>query len=398
MFKKFLYFFSVNIVVKFLSFGTLLAVATILTPQELGSLKTIQSISEVITTISILGLNTAFLRFYPISLNKERDKIETTYFYTILFSSVVLTLISLFLFKNNRLYLLLIPSTALVSIYIYIYQLQDRYKELALNQAIIKILSFFTVIISTKFYGLNGFILSNVALSYLGLFYLFIKNKINLQIKYISTHCVKKAYPVAKYAFVSTIINVVTVNIGIYILNITDVDGEKLGLYSFSAILLIVFQILRNVIQQFISPILTRESKNKDDFISKVNSLQKKVYFGFTLIALVSGSIFYFLYKYTPVFLINYKDSFKYIIFMIGPWLFSSYYIIKVVAFNSLGLTKVNLNKDLIIFPITIIVSYSLALYYSIPGLILSQYVIAVITCLVVRVMFKRNINSHSYN
>lgn len=398
MFKKFLYFFSVNIVVKFLSFGTLLAVATMLTPQELGSLKTIQSISEVITTISILGLNTAFLRFYPLSLNKERVKIETTYFYTILFTSVILTLISIFLFEDNRLYLLLIPSTALVSIYIYIYQLQEKYKELALNQAIIKILSFFAVVISTKFYGLNGFILSNVVLSYLGLFYLFIKNKINLRIKNVRPDCVKKAYPVAKYAFVSTIINVVTVNIGIYILNITDVDDEKLGIYSLSVILLIVFQILRNVMQQFISPILTRESKNKDDFISKVKSLQKKVYFSFTLIALISGLLFYIIYKYTPLFLINYKDSFKYIIFMIGPWLISSYYVIKVVAFNSIGLTKVNLIKDLIIFPITIIVSYLLAHYYSIFGLILSQYVITVITCLVVRVMFKRNINSHSYN
>ncbi|ELK8439793.1 hypothetical protein ABRZ87_07470 [Vibrio vulnificus] len=398
MFKKFLYFFSVNIVVKFLSFGTLLAVATILTPQELGSLKTIQSISEVITTISILGLNTAFLRFYPLSLNKEKVKIETTYFYTILFASVVLTLISVFLFENNRLYLLLIPSTALVSIYIYIYQLQEKYKELALNQAIIKILSFFAVIISTKFYGLNGFIISNVALSYLGLFYLFIKNKINLRIKHVRSDCVKKAYPVAKYAFISTIINVVTVNIGIYILNITDVDDEKLGIYSLSVILLIVFQIFRSVIQQFISPILTRESKNKNGFILKVNSLQKIVYFSFTLIALISGAIFCILYKDTPKLLINYKDSFKYIIFMIGPWLISSYYVIKVVAFNSIGLTKVNLIKDLIIFPITIIVSYLLALYYSISGLILSQYVITVITCLVVRVMFKRNINSHSYN
>ncbi|MGR5187692.1 oligosaccharide flippase family protein [Photobacterium damselae] len=388
---RLLSFFASNLMVKFFMFGSQILVALYLTPNEIGNIKTTQTVIELIVTFSIFGLNTAFIREYSVSENNENQKeIKNVCFNLILYISISCTFISLlfsYIYSSSLYYILYLttPFISLTTLIIYFYQVDNKYIELARSQFWVKCISAIIIIVVTYLFKLEGFIISTIFVSILSFYYLFrpFVNDVG-SFKY-NSKIIRKCFDISKYALFSTIIGVITNYCSYYIASALYQGTADLGYLAFAMNIFLAFEILTSTIQQYFLPKLTRLS---DKIILWKNEFYK---LNLTLI------IFHILISITLYFLIDYIESIEqlksfqyynslfFLKMFIVSWGVSGLSAYKGIAILSLGKVQYTLINNVMMLPIVIFSSYYFVNKFDVNGVVFSKVFISFISYFVMK-------------
>ncbi|WP_318472299.1 lipopolysaccharide biosynthesis protein [Photobacterium leiognathi] len=392
--SKFLSFFVSNLIIKFFMFGSQILVALYLTPKEMGGIKTTQTIVELVVTLSILGLNTAFLREYSISKQEhEKKEIKSFCFNLILYASVLITFFSILManFSTINIYSILyltVPFVSLSTLIIYFYQVDDMYLKLSLSQFKVKMISASLIIISTYFFGVIGFLISTVILSIFSFYYLlrpFIRDIKHFKYnKILATRC----FNISKYALLSTVLGVITNYTSFYIASGLYQDSNALGYLAFAMNIFLAFEILTSTIQQYFLPKLTKLSDTIKIWEIEFNKLNVKLIMSHLILSVFFYYTFSSLESLSIVKDFKYYDSIYYLKIFIISWGISGFSAYKLIAILSLGRVKYTFIYNIIMLPIVIISSYFFISKYNVDGVVYGKVFISLISCFIIKYCF----------
>jgi O-antigen/teichoic acid export membrane protein len=173
--KGFFHLLSTNFLTQALGFGTLLVLAKIFTPEEVGLLKILQSYGGVFTLLAGFGINTAVLRYCAIpESNDERQAIfrgglRLAYLIAAL-AWTLFVLLSLSGFRSSSgdarkwflLYSLVIPFMGLTTLFSAYLHANKLMKIMANLQGGFRALTFLLVLGIGYFVGFGGFVVGSV--------------------------------------------------------------------------------------------------------------------------------------------------------------------------------------------------------------------------------------------
>lgn len=246
----FLHLLSANLLIQIAGFGGQIFLTRILSLEDIGTIKILQSYLNILIIIASLGLNTAILKLCSEDIGKpEKRQIFTIGFLITGITSIVLIFIVTILIDfsivrvNNLLktYVYLIPVITLTNLIIVYLQSQQKIKTMSLIQSISKI---FIVLFSTIFaymLGLSGYIYSLVILNFITFFVIIppIKKEfsfINLFRK--SKRWLKPIFNIGLFAFGANLLGVLLLNINIIMANSLTNNTIEIGYYSIAQLII----------------------------------------------------------------------------------------------------------------------------------------------------------------
>lgn len=398
--KDILYLFNSNILSKFLLFSGQLFVFGMLTPSELGVIKSSLAYIEILSVISIFGINTAVL--FKSNINEASKHNEITaqnalifsFSFSCIISCIVFVFLNLYNDQNNLVisqlleFIWLLPLLAIITTLSSVLQSLQRYKEIMVVTVVPKIISIFILIMFTYYFSVNGYVYGY----YIGIvisciFIVYPVNKVFRKILF-SLDVIKQLLSVGFSAMLSNLVGIISVNIGLIFLNLSSVTKSDIGQYSFALLIYFGCEVITQTVQQYFLP---RYSQIKNDFKQwqiLVRSSEKVLICFAVLISVIVTSISYVIYIYIPGF--KYNHAMLLLSLMSMTWFFSSFYSLRGASFISLGLTKINLKASMILFVINIPTSYLLIMSFHVYGALLSRFIIVIINIFVIRFFFSK--------
>lgn len=402
----FFHLLSANFFIQLVTFSSGLFVAWILTPEQIGQIKVLQTYSGVAIIIAGLGFNTSVLKI----CSEKRLPGEKQFLYnralryTLFSIAISYALFSLAAYLgiasnddtiNNLLpffFIALIPNTINYLQMAYIQALK-RIKELAKIQSLTKILSVAFIIGLTYFFNIEGFIASTIISGFLTLVMMLRKTtEISESIKPI---VINKPFSIhwffAKYSFLANALGNVSMYLDIFILNFFITDRTELGYYGFAVTLVMGLRLFTATIQQITSPYFSEKSSDFNEWMrifKKYNLLFNVFSFLFAIITILTiKPILHFIFSG------KYDASVYYFQLLTIVWAIRNLYTLKGVAIWGMGRINVNFFTSLIIFPINATIMYLTiknfntigAAYGSIIGALISNFIIHYSFKLVVR-------------
>lgn len=411
----FFHLLSANFFVQLITFSSGLFVAWILTPEQIGQIKVLQTYSGVAIIIAGLGFNTSVLKL----CSEKRPPGEKQFLYNRAFRYTLLAVMvsyALFSFAAylgiasnddtiNKLlpffFIALIPNTINYLQMAYLQALK-RIKELAKIQGLTKILSVAFIIGLTYFFNIEGFIASTILSGLITLVLMLRKTtEISENIKPID---IKKPFSThwffAKYSFLANALGNISMYLDIFILNFFITDRTELGYYGFAVTLVVGLRLLTATVQQITSPYFSEKSSDFKEW----RRIFKKYNFLFKIIS-ISIALFTISTIKPIIHLLfsgKYDASVFYFQLLTIVWAIRNLYTLKGVAIWGLGRININFYTSLIIFPINAIIMYFAiknygtlgAAYGSIIGALISNIIIHFSFIFVIRQEFKLKTNA----
>ncbi|MFB6320377.1 oligosaccharide flippase family protein [Saccharicrinis sp. FJH54] len=404
----FFHLLSANFFIQIITFSSGLFVAWILSPEQIGQIKVLQTYSGLAIIIAGLGFNTSTLK-----LCSEKRGSEETYYlfkkaihYTVISTIVAYLIFSALAFMglisadpiiNKVLPLYFIALFPLTLNYLQISYLQalKRIKELASIQTITKLISLFLIIGLTYFFGFKGFIYSTIAGSTLTFIVMFRRTCIKQENrkKFNFKHAFRTHWFYAKFSFLANALSNISLYLDIFLLNYFISDRTELGYYSFAITLIIVLRLFTTTVQQITTPYFSERSNNKDEW-KRVFKKYNRLLF---LLSILIGIAAFISIKPALhlMFSGKYDNSVIYFRYLILAWFFRNMYALRGVAL--LGLGKINLNfyASLIALPVNSGLMYYFITQYNTIGATYGSIAGAIFSYLIMYAMFQSVLNNN---
>ena len=399
--KGFFHLLSANFLAQFLSFGSLLLVARLLSPAEFGEIRIIQSYVSLFTILAGGGLSTAVHKYCAESRTSENKDNILRHSLVIASMTTVITLAFMVvlamaggLAKSSRfpLWLLVyalgvIPCAVMSDILALFLQAQKRIKEVAGMQALMKGLAFGVVVISTWLGGFHGFIASTIVASLVGLLTLLRL----VRLRFFNAHCYALPEQFANFAFFSVLagaINIYGQYTDIFILDYFVRDRVEIGYYSLATIFLLGAIQVTTTIQTLATPYFSERAHDQTWFRRKLIQTQTR------LAALsVAVAVAVYIAAAVLVYLIygaNYRASLLYLgILLVKYILYSSSAMIS-IALIGLGLVRYNFAAVAVATPAGLALSYSLLQRFGVAGVAWAQVGSAAIVLIMLLILYRR--------
>lgn len=387
--RGFFHLLSVNFLVQFLGFGTSLLVSKFITPEELGTIKIIQSYTAFFWVLAGFGLNSAVLKFCSENrTDQERQGIlKTSFGFSLISISVTLLIVWLLtsggilastpeLGRWLIIYSLVIPFGAFTDILITYLQSQKKIKQMARAQAIIKSQSFILIVLSTWLFGIAGFIISTVFAFFLGLIPLLWQVGFSfLKVKFISLP--KGFLSMAAFSVLANCVGIIRQNTDIYILDHFSLDRIEIGYYSLAALFVVAATHITATVQSISTPYFSERAKDLTWFRSKLVQTQAQtigmsVVISIGVFILATVLVFWF---YGP----SYASTLTYLSILLLKYIITSSFAIIGIALFSLELVKYNFLASLISTFVGIGLSYLFLNSYGLPGVAWAQVIAALV-------------------
>lgn len=407
--KGFFHLIISNYSVQFIVFGSSLLVAKIMSPTDVGIIKTIETFANMAIVFGGGGVIFAILKVIP----EHKDSAVRRF--SLIFSLKYATVFSLavFVFFNLLGYLglisqdenlvywfqqysfIIVPSVITMLLIRY-YQAIDQFKRISTVILYLKLLSAVFVLSFTYFYFIRGYVLSMVITTVIATLILLFDLRKELVEKTISERQLeirKKIIGLSKTAFIAQVIDQLKLQSGFLIANFVILDREIFGYYAFALILIQGINIVASSVQQFIIPKMSETSRDLGLFFQKFRLFEKR----FNLIAVI---IFIGAQLFLPllVFLLfgdKYDGAMLILRIMLVGWLIEALYALKGVIFISLGKMKYISYASLTIFLVSVPVIYYLNLKYDAVGAALA-YVFQSLVALAVLNYYVHKLSKHS--
>ncbi|MFT5759922.1 MAG: O-antigen/teichoic acid export membrane protein [Alteromonadaceae bacterium] len=394
-----------NLLVKFFVFGSQLFVATILSPVELGEVKTALSIIEISSLFACLGLNASLLATAPkLESKSERNNIYLLNLLLTFISSIVVAILLFSLSKNNFIFdssntnvliskfSVLLILTSLTTQLVCILQSEQQFFRLARSQIYTKLLSISIIIFSTFYFGINGYVSSLYISAILTFIVLLYVSKIKISINNLTTSWSIKEicsqWNIAKNSLFSNVVGTFSFYSGLIILNlIVDIENSNIiGLYSFSLIIITGFDIISRSVQQYFIPRFSKQSCDGKLLVLKY----EKIFFSIAFLIYLLSCLFLFSFQYLlPEF--KYIKSMDFLYLMMLGWVFSIFSVMKAGYFISSGQTIFNFKSSIANLFLTVTLGYLFSVNFGVWGLITSRVITSVLLSMVYSYYFARS-------
>lgn len=370
--KGFFHLLSANLLLQISAFGMQIFLTRILSVEDIGRIKVLQSFNAIIIIIAGLGINTAILKLCSENIDlSEKNKIFINGVkLNIISSAIVIPIVFLLSFNklissdiliNNALmyYSLIVPILVINDIFISYLQAQKKIKIMSNIQIIIKIMTIILVIISSYFFGFAGYILGMIITTSISLliFMIFFKNEIKFfnQIK-IKKIYLKKILNIGKYGFAANTIGKIIATIDILMLNYLVKSPKAIGYYAVSQLVISGIRVIPLTFNQIMVPYISHASDEGESVGELFKNYNRNM---IALMSFVCISCFFLVPIFIPIVFGNeYASSIPYFKILIAGLFFWS--ITSPKGITLWGIGKINFN----FFSNSIVAVFNLILNY----------------------------------
>jgi O-antigen/teichoic acid export membrane protein len=382
----FFHLLSANFFIQLLTFSSGLFVAWILTPEQIGQIKVMQSYSGVAIIIAGLGFNISVLKL----CSENRTPGQKLFLYNKAFNYTLITVISSYIiFSIIALMGLASADATINNLQISYLQALKKIKEFAKIQSSTRILAVFFIIGLTYFFGINGFIISSIISGIIT--FVFMQHKTrqitkNIHIEPIETPF-KTHWIYAKFSFLANTFNTVGLYLDMFLLNFFIADRTELGYYGFAVTLIMGLRLVTATVQQITYPYFSEKSGN----IVELKRIFKKYNTLFIALSIVMAIAAFF--SVEPILEImfagKYAPSTKYLQLLIVAWFIRNTYVFYATTIWGLGKLNVNFYNTLIVLPINALLMFLSIQKFDVIGAAYGNIANAIITFIVIFISFK---------
>ncbi len=409
--KGFFHLLSANLLIQVFAFASQLFVAGILSPDDIGRIKIIQSYLSIFSIIAGMGFNASTLK---ICSENRTPKENATFFNSALLftliSSVSIYIVILILntfqiFSTDLLIKLLIPlglfpvvSNSLFMLYIAYFQAKKEIKLLSSLTVYNKLLSIIAIIVFAYFFGIRGYYvaynLSFILMLIVSISLMRSALKFSLEFNIIKKF--REHWKYAKANFIAGMISEISALIDIILISFLIPDMQEIGFYSFALTLTIALRIFPATVQQITIPYFSSFNQKKEEFLKIFNKYNMMLYI------VVFGSLILFLI-FMPLVIEffygeKYDNSFKYLIFLSIGWSIRN--LIQLQSGAIFGLGKIIYNAYSVLYVlIGNLIIYPIAIYnFGIMGAAYASISSGIILWIASRHYFKKAVKESAWN
>lgn len=264
--KGLTHLFSANFLTQFLGFGSLVLVAKILSPTEIGTIKIIQSYIAVGAVFATLGYTTAIVKFCSAikSLSVNRYILKRAVIASLKAGTfIAITICALssggFLTQNDLvreylpLYSTIIVFNAVSAICLSYMQAGKNFKKAAIIQSQLKVVSFFALIAGAYFSGIQGYMYSVVTMSVLSMIPLIRSAGVSFVFQE-EVDLPPQFYTLVNSSIAASAIGVLGQYTDIFFLDHCLDDRNLIGFYALATVFLLAGVQVTGTVQSFLTP------------------------------------------------------------------------------------------------------------------------------------------------
>ena len=396
----FFHLLSANMLIQITSFGGQIFLTRILSVEDIGTIKVMQSYLNVLVILATFGLNTSVLKLCSENVSEEEKKSMFSFsFFITLFVSLILILGVISLYHLSiinvdylfTIYIFLIPCLSLTSIVIAYLQSQQKIKTISSVQSLSRI---FVVVLSTLFAfwtGITGYINSLVILNFCVFILVFIYIKKEISLKYffnVTKSKIRKIFNVSIYSFGTNLFIVLLANLNIIIASLLNVNQNTIGLFSIAQLIITVVLLIPSTLGQIMIPKISKVSHDKVQVkkifrkysvINKILSIAVPIFIG-----LIAPFIIPILFGE------NYSKSVLFLEILLFGYVFRSLYAPIGNTLLSVGCSNIIFYMNLTSVILNILLNYFLILKFGMYGAAIANTITYFISFLIYNYCFKR--------
>jgi O-antigen/teichoic acid export membrane protein len=372
--KGFFHLLSANILIQVFAFASQLFVAGILSAEDIGRIKIIQTYLSIFSIIAGMGFNASTLKICSEHKSKQQlsEYFNSAFVFTLISSSfvygIVLLINYLEILSKDRLIQVLIPlgmfpliSNSIFMLFIGLLQARKEIKLFSNITVLNKTISIIGIIILSYYWGMKGYYVAYNLSYILMIFVIFISIKkiVPISFKAFKRNIIKEHWHYAKASTFSNIIAETSAYIDIILISFLIKDMVEIGYYSFALTLTIALRLFPSTVQQITIPYFSSFKSDKTEFLHIFKRYNQLLY------VVVFISLFIFLFIIPPVishiFKGKYDQSFIYLVFLAIGWSIRSLIQLQSAAIFGLGKIQYNaytalyaLAGNIIIYPLAI--------------------------------------------
>ncbi len=374
--KGFFHLLSANILIQLFAFASQLFVAGILSAEDIGRVKIIQTYLSIFSIVAGMGFNASTLKICSEHKSKQQlsEYFNSAFVFTLISSSfvygIVLLINYLEILSKDRLIQILIPlgmfpliTNSIFMLFIGLLQARKEIKLFSNITVLNKTISIIGIIILSYYWGMKGYYVAYNLSYILMIFVIFfsIKRIVPISFKAFKTNIIKEHWHYAKASTFSNIIAETSAYIDIILISFLIKDMVEIGYYSFALTLTIVLRLFPSTVQQITIPYFSSFKSNKAEFLNIFKRYNRLLY------VVVFISLLFFLSITPPVVSYVFKDkydqSFLYLTFLAIGWSIRNLNQLQSAAIFGLGKIHYNAYTALCAL-IGNIVIYPVAIYY----------------------------------
>jgi O-antigen/teichoic acid export membrane protein len=407
--KGFFHLLSANTLIGFLGFGAQLLVAKLLTPIELGQIRTMQSFIAVATVVGGFGFNTAVLKL----CSENRSPAEKAFIFrrTLLYSAVpipIVLAILLLLAKSsvlspdvavNRwlpLYMLTIPAVIYTLLIMAYLQALKQIQQMATLQVAVRALGFVAVVLCSATYGLAGFVIAAIIAGTIALVPLWYTAKPPTTPSIQIPGLFSQNMNIAGWSVAANTVNTAGGYMDILLLNYLTTDRASIGYYGIATIFILGINQLTATVQTIATPYFSEKGDNVNEFKRVLWKYQKLLIMISAIVAAVAALII------PPFITTVYGDSYSaagvyFRILTLKYFLWSCYALLG-QAILGMGLVRYNFFAALVQVVVAATIGYHLIMTFGITGAAWAQVISYAITLVLVIAFCGSSLRIHFNN
>ncbi len=392
--KGFFNLLTANVLIQIVAFASQLFVAGILSPDDVGRIKILQTWLSIFSILGSMGFSSSTLKLCSENRTKAelssifRSGLSFTLITTLSSYAIVLVINQFEWISRDTAIRSLIPlamlpliSNAFFALYVAYYQSQKEIKLISNLTSINKIVAVLLIIIFTWLGGIKGYYIGfNLGAILLLIVVVSIsRNRFGVKTNSSDKKRLNKMHwHYARPSFFSLLLADLASYADILIINYLIIGNiTEVGFYSFALTLTVMFRVLPSTVQQITIPYFSGLSNNIPEFskVFRKYSLQ--------LILLISASLIAALVLIPPfitiIFSGKYDASIPYFIPLAIGWTIRQYNQIQAAALFGIGaISKIARSQFLSLISNVILILISLY-YWGIMGVAYSSIVCAII-------------------
>ncbi len=381
--KGFFHLLSANLLIQIVGFASQLIVAGILSPDDIGRIKIIQTFSALFSIVGGMGFNASTLKLCSEN-RSEKEKFQ------LLYSGVIFTIGATFLvylfvllmnfwgvLSSDKILKLLIPlglfpliSNSLFAVFTAFFQAEKQIKYLSGLTISNKIITIAGIVLLTIFFGIKGYYIAFNASLLIILMpcftFMFTQKKVHSitfleSKKHFNTH-----WFYARKSIFTQIISEVSAYLDILIINFMISDMSDIGYYSFALTLTVALRVFPGTVQQISIPYFSAWANDKVEFLKTYRYYNKQLFL------VVLGTLLLALSFASPIinfiFAGKYNASMPYFVILAIGWSIRQLTQLQSAAIFGLGKIHFNAYANIVILIFNLIALPLSIYFYGLKG------------------------------
>lgn len=331
--RGFFHLLSANVLIQVFAFASQLFVAGILSPDDVGRIKIIQTYLSIFSVVAGMGFNSSILKICSEGRSQQENSrfFNAALFFTLISTAIVyagiLLVNAMGLLSKDILVKAVIPlglfpvvTHSLFMLFISYFQAKKEIKVFSTLTVWNKLLSIVAIIIFTWFLGIRGYYYA-FNLSYILMLvaaFMLIRKTVKFDFKGPFRKPIKEHWKYARSAMFSNIVGETSAYVDILLLGFLIKDMQEIGFYSFALTMTIALRIIPGTVQQITVPYFSSFKSRKAEFLQIFKRYNRLLYI------IVIGSLLVFVVLAPPlldwVFKGKYESSIPYLMILSVGW------------------------------------------------------------------------------